>query len=363
MKPALPTALKIVGRSGDKDAFGSADCLKDLPWFRSRLRIWALGACMSAMSSMALASGFTLDIPNVSFASWSDDGAVQEVVDDCAYSWRTKSNGNLQKRTYEFSIADANSSDFYIYYQGVTSNTGNQRIPVSFSSRWRNADSNNAGNRAWKVWRVHTPNAAPATNYRGTRPGRDCRNEPTNLELEVNIGETDLENAYGGAYSSTFTVSGVNQNGLTLADTFTVSINVESDDYVRVSGMDDVAFTSNFVNAVQADETFCIYSTLTNYDINISSPNTTNGQFALLDSSGTGALLPISVQFADNTTGTGLENVTPAAPTVDGQGNSTSDSCGGVNNAMLRYSVTADTVMGSATGTYSTTFTLVVSPP
>ena len=142
-----------------------------------------------------------------------------------------------------------------------------------------------------------------------------------------------------------------------------MSINVKSDDYVRVSGMDDVAFASNFVNAVQADKTFCIYSTLTNYDINISSPNSANGQFALLDSSGSGALLPISVQFADNTTGTGLENVTPAAPTVDGQGNCTSNSCGGVNKAMLRYSVTSDTVMGSATGTYSTTFTLVVSPP
>ena len=126
--------------------------------------------------------------------------------------------------------------------------------------------------------------------------------------------------------------------------------------------MDDVAFTSDFVNAVQADETFCIYSTLTDYDINISSANTTNGQFALLDSSG-GGLLPISVQFADNTTGTGLETVTPAAPTVDGQGNNASDSCGGVNNAMLRYSVTADAVMGSETGTYATTFTLVVSPP
>jgi len=56
MKPALPAALKIVGHSGDEEAFGSADRLKDLPWFRSRLRIWALGACMSAMSSMSLAS-------------------------------------------------------------------------------------------------------------------------------------------------------------------------------------------------------------------------------------------------------------------------------------------------------------------
>lgn len=358
MKPALPKGPKIAGHSGGGRAIDPSDRPKNLPVFRSRLRSWALGSCMSVMSSMALASGFTLDIANVSFASWSDDGAVQAAVDDCAYSW----TGN-SRRKYEFSIADANSSDFYIYYQGVTSNTGNQRIPVSFSSRWRNADSSNANKRAWKVWRVHAPNQSPANNYRGTRSGRDCRNEPTNLELVVDIAQADLEGAYGGAYSSTFSVSGVNQDGLTHSDTFTVSINVEADDYVRVSGMDDVAFTSNFVNAVQADETFCIYSTLTNYDINISSPNTTNGQFALLDSSGTGALLPISVQFADNTTGTGLENVTPAAPTVDGQGNSTSDSCGGVNNAMLRYSVTADTVMGSATGTYSTTFTLVVSPP
>ena len=358
MKPALPKGPKIVGHSGGEGAVGSAGRLKNLPRFMSRLRIWALGACMSVMSSMALASGFTLDIPNVTFSNWSDDGAVQEVVDDCAYSW----SGNSRKK-YEFSITDANSSDFYIYYQGVTSNTGNKRIPVSFSSTWRNADSNNASNRNWRVWRVHTPNQSPASNYKGTRPGRDCRNEPTNLELAVDIAQADLESAYGGAYSSTFSVSGVNQNGLTLSDTFTVSINVEADDYVRVSGMDDLAFTSNFVNAVQADETFCIYSTLTNYDINISAPNSTNGQFALLDSSGSGALLPVSVQFADNTTGTGLENVTPAAPTVDGQGNNSSDSCGGVNNAMLRYSVTADAVSGSATGTYSTTFTLVVSPP
>ena len=312
---------------------------------------------MSVMSSMALASGFTLDIPNVTFANWSDDGAVQAVVDDCVYSW----SGNKSKK-YEFSIADANSSDFYIYYQGVTSNTGNQRIPVSFSSRWRNADSNNASKRAWKGWEAHTPNQIPDDDYKGTRPGRDCRNEPTNLELAVDIAEADLENAYGGAYSSTFSVSAENQQGLTLSDTFTVSINVEADDYVRVSGMDDVAFTSNFANAVQADETFCIHSTLTNYDINISSANTTNGQFALLDSSA-GGLLPISVQFADNTTGSGLENVTPAAPTVDGQGNNASDSCGGVNNAMLRFNVSADAVMGSATGTYGTTFTLVVSPP
>ena len=358
MKPALPKGPKLVGHSGGEQAVVPTDRPKNLPVFCSRQCIWAVAACMSVMSSMALASGFTLDIPNVTFSNWSDDGAVQEVVDDCVYSW----SGNSKKK-YEFSIADANSSDFYIYYQGVTSNTGNKRIPVSFSSRWRNADSNNSSKRVWKGWEAHTPNQIPDDDYKGTRPGRDCRNEPTNLELAVDIAQADLENAYGGDYSSTFSVSAENQQGLTLSDTFTVSINVEADDYVRVSGMDDVAFTSNFVNAVQADETFCIYSTVTNYDINISAPNSSNGQFALLDSSGSGALLPISVQFADNTTGTGLENVTPAAPTVDGQGNNSSDSCGGVNNAMLRYSVTAEAVSGSATGTYSTTFTLVVSPP
>jgi hypothetical protein len=357
MKPALPKGPKIAGHSGGERTVVPTDHPKSLLVVRSRQRKWAVGACISVISFMALASsGFNFDLPNFTFTDWSDDGDVQEVVDTCVDSWH-----NNKKKKYGFSIADANSSGFYIYYQGVTSNTGNKRIPVSFSSRWRKADESNSSKRAWKSWGDRPPNESIDEKYaRGVASG--CTYEPSNLELAVDIEEDDLESAYGGAYSSTFTVSAENQKGLTASDTFTVSLTVVADDYVRVSGMDDVAFTSDFVNAVQADETFCIYSTLTDYDINISSANTTNGQFALLDSSG-GGLLPISVQFADNTTGTGLETVTPAAPTVDGQGNNASDSCGGVNNAMLRYSVTADAVMGSETGTYATTFTLVVSPP
>lgn len=325
-----------------------------------RSRQWVWGAAVSVFCCVALASGgnsfFGIDIPNINFPTWEDDGTVEVITGTCVHS---ADKGKSKK--YGFSVAASSGSDFYIYYDGITSNTGNKRIPISISRRWRDADNKKSSKRNWSGWTAIQPSGSINTHYAKGSAG-NCKYESTNLAVAATIDGSVLANSYGGDYSGSFTVSATNEKNLTDSDVFDVSMTVVSADFVRITGMEAKAFVSDFHSTLVADDSFCVHSTLTDYDITVASDDMVGGNFALRRA-GMNDLVPISIQFADNVTGTGLVVVTPAAPTFSGQGDSSSDTCSGGVNAMLRFTLQGDDIAGSLTGNYGTTFTITVTPP
>ena len=319
---------------------------------QSRQSVWLVGVIISIISCLALSSGasyFSINIPDISFSNWEDDGSIEKVVSTCVDS---VDKGKAKK--YGFSIAEA-----FLYLGGDTNEAGNKRIPISFEHRSRDADNKKASKRSWKSWSNVSSGSFNDGHDKGSKAG--CIYESSNLEIKAQIDGTDLQSTYGGDYSHSFSVTGTNEKGLTDTDTFAVSLSVIANNYVKITGMDAVSLTTNLLAVQQADEGFCVYSTAGGYTINIASTYTTDEQFALNGTSGEG-LVPVSVQFADNTTGSGMVTVTPSSGPQTGSGNSVSETCSASNNAMLRFVISSDAIASALTGNYITQLTLTVSP-
>ena len=284
-------------------------------------------------------------VPNVNFGSWNDAGTLVNTITGCIESYK-----NSSKKNYKLTLTgDGSGSAFYLYLNGDTSQTGTNRIQVDISVR----DLFTKPNYDSLI------NGSETSARKGRLSG--CPGG-VNGDLNFVILESELAAATGGDFSGSFELSGrggqnFNKNDST---TFQLSITVVAPQ-VKISGLQDMVFATDPTSAagMTADETFCVYSGASDYNITISSSDYENGSFALASNSG--EKVGIDLLYADNASGTGMQAVQPSVA-LTGSGDSSSNICNGSDNATLRVSVGEQTIREASSGNYAATITLLVEP-
>lgn len=253
---------------------------------------------------------------------------------------------------YTFKVTDlAAPSGYYLYLDGVDTNTGNARIQVQFE----HADT------LQPVGFETLSDDTYDTHYH-LGQFKNCRNGD-NSELKMTIPAAQLQQAKAGRYSGSFemTARGGSSGTALSSNSFSVTINVAS--AVEISGLAPLALGDWSGNADLTGLTsFCVYSNnaTAGYSITISSPNQdAAGNFFLVNPSAT-VTVPYSLMFAANAAGAGASMVGSTA--LSGTGNNDLPGCGGVNNASLTATVLSANLTGVTPDTYSDTLTLVVVP-
>ncbi|MEP4148048.1 MAG: hypothetical protein ABJL54_12555 [Halioglobus sp.] len=284
-------------------------------------------------------------VPNTNFGTWSDGGTLSASVTGCIESYK----GNKTKN-YRLTLSgDSSDNDFYLYRNGDTSQTGNNRIRIDISAR----------DLMTRPTYETFSNGSEISKRKGQK--NNCPNG-VNGQLQFLIPESALEAASGGNFSAFFELSGRggHRERKTDSTTFQVSITVSSPQ-VQISGLQDLVLSTDPTSSagMTADEAFCVYSSATDYRISISSSEYNEGGFAL--ASGFGEKIGIALLYADNASGTNMQSVQPAVA-LTGAGDGSSNTCTGSSNATLRISVSEQTIREATTGNYAATLTLLVEP-
>jgi len=309
-------------------------------------------ACLIAVflttaSPYSFANAFIIyGLADLDFGQWDDSGAVSTSALRCVESRK----GN-KERNYRLSFTNSlGTGGFYLYLDGNGSNTDANRIAIDIFEKdlfYSNS------------YQAVTP-GSNTTNRKGQNQACPSGN---NFQYRVDIASAELATANPGSYTGTFTVSGQGGQNYSRSDTDTFSVFVEvlsSEPQVKISGLDNILATSGATNTLglSVDEYFCVYSEAGGYQVTVTSSVTSSGSFALAGANE--SLLPIDVSFADNTAGTGLSSV--EGSTASGSGDTSSPSCSGGNNAMLRVQASDADLSASSTGSYTATLTVLVEP-
>ena len=152
------------------------------------------------------------------------------------------------------------------------------------------------------------------------------------------------------------TVSGADQGELGATSKGSLDVSAVIADRVQISGLNDITLGSFDGTAeLSSSDDFCIYRNGTgSYSVEIESANAAeNGAFRM-SSEGLPELLLYTVEFAGNPVSSGDE--------VEGTGDPSSPTCGGVPNTTLGVRVALTDLAAATTGTYSDTITMVVKP-
>ncbi|MEP0202835.1 MAG: hypothetical protein ABJ084_14050 [Halioglobus sp.] len=284
-------------------------------------------------------------VPNINFGTWNDAGTLSTTTVGCIESWDKR-----KTKDYRLTLSSASSnSNFYLYRNGDTSQTGNNRIQVDISSR------------DIKSSPTYTLFLNDEATYKRKGQKQNCP-DGDNGELKLTILQGELTSAIAGNYSASFTLSGMGGKGYRRSDSqnFQVFLSVENPQ-VQISGLDDINLTTDplATGGIEVDENFCVYAASTDYRLTITSTQYSAGNFSLVSSQGDE--LPINLQFADNITGASMQNV-QVASSMNGTGDNASSSCGGEDNATLRISVSESGLREASTGNYGASLTLLVEP-
>ncbi len=299
------------------------------------------------------------NIPDANFGLWTQSGSVSTRLRSCISSASDDSPNPrgwfAWQMPYQVKIENlANDSDFYLYLDGDTSNTGNRRIGFSFSHR----DVLDGG-----AFEILGENVYDSHAHVGSF--RNCLQGGDNSEIRINIDAHELGAKVSGSYSGSFqlTALGGVWGSATDSNTFSVSITIQSRPQVMISGLDDLGMGSHSgMGNIYAEENFCVYSTSSagSYTMNITSPNQNgSGEFFLVNGSGLGEI-PYQLNFVDQGSGPGSTPVNLG--TLSGFGSSGDPYCNGNNNTTLSVFIQESDLQMAKSGSYNDTLMILVEP-
>lgn len=172
-------------------------------------------------------------------------------------------------------------------------------------------------------------------------------------KLGKGIALASLLAAAGSAYSA-------NDGSLGATSTGDLDVIVSVADRVQISGLNDIDFGAYAgTGGLDGNDAFCVYRNGTGaYSVSIDSPQADGGNFRLSDGSN---FIAYSVTFNDDADIAGGSAVSSGDP-LTGTGSATSLTCGGASNASLGVSIAENDLQAAASGNYTDTLTLVVSP-
>ncbi len=252
---------------------------------------------------------------------------------------------------YQFKMIDRSAPTGFFFYLGTDdTNTGNARI-VGLLEHRDIKDGNTWTTLVDDVFDSHTHDGQ----------FENCNNGD-NSQLRISVNESELEQARAGTYRLRLTMTGQGGSSGTALDSDNFRAQIKVANIVRVSSVNDVNL--GYYNSVdiQREETFCVYSNNNNasYEISVSSPNQdVGGQFYLKNVSDT-ASVPYALSFNDEALGGAGALVGLAA--IAGNGNNSSSTCSGADNAKLTIDVLAADMDGVVSDDYSDTLTILVAP-
>ncbi len=149
---------------------------------------------------------------------------------------------------------------------------------------------------------------------------------------------------------------------LGLTSTGTADLEVEIDELMLISGMADLNFgTWTGSGDLNQNENICVYTNQASGNYTVTATGDGAGSaFTLTDGSNT---LPYNVYFNDVSGMAGEVALTATtANTAQGGAHTTSQTCGGGNNANYHVEIEDTALAAVPSGTYSGTLTIVVEP-
>lgn len=304
---------------------------------------------LGASNTHGASNELSIETPNdYDFGTWTT-GSLSDTTLSCAVSFR----GNKQKN-YRIKVENVDTGDgLYLYRNGVTSSTGNERIEVTIE----HTDVLNGGN----PYEVLFEDVYENQSHEGHEPG--CPSGD-NSSLRVSISASELSGKLGGDYIGYFDLWIKESNSeVSTTTSFAIEITVGAVSQVQISRLDTVAFGQYGSSGnLSFDEHFCVHSSASNggYRLSVSSTNQdSNGNFYMADDS-SGATIPLSILFSASGSGSGTIGMTSNA--VSANGDSGSTNCSNTDNATLTMVMTEAVLQAAETGSYSETLEILVEP-
>lgn len=296
-------------------------------------------------------------IPSADFGIWTQAGSVSTRLLSCISSASDDSpnpRGFLAwQMPYQVKVEDqGGASDFYLYLDGDTANTGNRRIGISISHR----DVNDGG-----IFEILSENIYDSHSHVGSF--RNCARSGDNSELRINIDSSELGSKVSGYYVGTFQLTAIGGLWGTNTDSagFTVAITIQSRTEVMISGLDNLGMgTHSGLGDIYAEENFCVYSSsgAGSYNMTVSSANQDGGgNFHLAGAAGQ---IPYQLDFVDQGSGPGSTRV--GLGVLSGFGHPGDPYCNGANNATLSVYIREQDLQMAKSGPYSDTLLILVEP-
>jgi hypothetical protein len=322
-------------------------------FLRSRLTASVLSLFLTCFSSQALAKFLDIETPqDFAFGTWANYGSLTMNRTTCAAATGGKHD---DPKDYKSKVSNDDGEDgFYLYLDGDSDYTGNQRIEISFQHRDTLAsDGNTFETLDEDDWESH--------KHKGQEEG--CE-DGDNSQLKVDISGAELGSKFSGSYTGQFyqTIKEGKKDEET--DIFLVTVTLASSPEVQISHLGSIAFGSFVAGAggLSVNEPFCIYSEATNgaYRLSVSSDSQdVAGNFYMEDSI-IEEKIPLSVLFSASGSGAGTISMT--SNYVSGAGNSDNTDCNGGDNATLTFSIADLDLQGASSGSYSELLTIFVEP-
>jgi hypothetical protein len=318
---------------------------------------WVLMAmalmCVLSLSVEEAAAQRVLTIESArdfDFGVWANAGSVSSTQLLCAVSWNQTGKGSA--RTYNTLVQNlVRNGSFHLYLNGDRNATGSSRITISME----HADALDGNtfetlqeNRLSRLDRNGQPPLCPSGD---------------NYKLKISISSTELATKLPGEYTGVFRQSiDSGRDEVDASSSFAVAITVGGKSQVKISRLDSVNFgTHSGLQNISVTEKFCVYSSAANgaYRLSISSASQDANGHYLIGPAGADPL-PMSIAFADNAVGPATEPITNNS--VQGTGNTLSDSCSGGDNAMLTLSLEEADLQAASTGSYTGLLVLLIEP-
>ncbi len=296
-------------------------------------------------------------IPNADFGIWTQAGNVSTRLKSCIASASDNSSNPrgyfAWKMPYQVKIENVSGeSNFYLYLNGNTSNSGNRRLGIYFSHR-DIMDGGSFEALSHDSYDTH----AHVGNFKNCVSG-------DNSELRIDISGAELGDKVSGYYTGTFRLTAIGGIWGYQTDSveFTVSIQIQAGAEVRISNLDDIHFgTHAGMGNLYAEENFCIYSSSLSgsYTLSVSSVNQDGGGNFHLDGGSLGQIA-YDLRFTDSASGPGNEAV--GLGSLSGFGDSQNQDCNGGNNATLSVAISEQDLQGAKSGIYDDSLIILVEP-
>lgn len=333
---------------------------QELLQFLTRLVLFTCAVLLPlflTMTRVEAASYVNIDgASNVNFGTWVNSGTYSSSQNLCIASANTTSwipwRGS-KTRDYRIKVSSLdNASGLFLYKNGNSAATGNQRIAVTF----RHRDLIGSGGTEELSANQYDQIENTGQFFYCIFLGGD------NARLEVELPSGQLNSAVSGYYSGRFQLQADNGRAID-SQSFEVTVQVEGGSDVRISGLDDIdlgRYGGANTGDISATESFCVYSSNSDYRLSVSSMNQNgNGDF-YLSSSQTGDAIPMTLRFDDSASA--VSGMPVGNQSLKGRGNSSAEDCGGSDNASLNFSIMEEDLRASSSGIYSDTVILLVEP-
>lgn len=293
-------------------------------------------------------------VTDQNFYDWEDSGSMSMTMEFCAASAKSPGQGSgVDTYSYNLKLESLdNNADFFLYKDGDTSNSGDERIALTASHRSVSINS----------FLTLSQGVYDARNHAGDN--RECPSTGENAELRLDLDGSQLGQKRSGEYFGQFRLTMLGGRNTTTEAFVDFQVRVEvvaTLSGVKISGLDDLQLGQHSgLGDIQASEHFCVFSDDDSYRLSVSGGNQgVNGVFAL-EGPVTGDSIPITVAFADSGSGTAFNPV--GSGPVTGTGSSSALDCGGTTNATLTVTALEQDLQKASSGVYSETLILLVQP-